>query len=1381
MSFGWRLSNRRFVRPRLSTLRLIVVSCTTALFLAGFVPSQSAVAATRTITVTTGALPSGDGEDLIVNTGTVLVKPGVYKYHNVNIYGGGTLQFEDAGNIDFWAESILVENNGTLVAGSADVPYGVNGTLTIHLYGKDQGVKGLGGAGITCKADDKNQCGVPDAVWNSNPGMKLNPTSCNPSTLPGGVFNSNGNAWSNPVSDCFYQYKPLDFDRASSGTPPEVGYFGYKVLGVSYGGTLQLFGVKGTVPDPQLPDSSGTSWARLTTTLKGQSNEKTFTIARAVNWKKYDQVVITTTDYLPGHSEVVTLAKDAVANNGSSVITISEPQIVNPHYGQTYKFPTFPANVGPDKSFIDTRAAVGLLTRSIRIVSGGEQLLDPFPPVPTDNKPGYYFGGHAVFRQGFAEVQVRGVEFYQMGQGGRIMHYPVHFHMARRTPQPTSPTDPPLTIVEDSSVWDSMTRWMVLHASQGVTLARNVGYESIGHGYYLEDATEINNQLYSNLGVFARAAVINPQNPRQVPGILAADYLKVELPQEVVPYHSDIDHPSVFWITNGWNDFQYNLAAGSGTCGVCYWFIPAATSGMSRYEKWWSYASEQRWIRDNITPTGNTLDYAGMTPLEVFKGNACSTAMNSFQSIGDTLACDGVVRNSDPDLFPRMLPVTQGVLAPPQPQPGNFISIGADAYYPKVDSGASRFPTQCPPGENSDCSTVQRCDSGDPACMVTVLDHYTTSFNWAAFNFAAIWLRPQWYFVVDSNITDVQAGGLSFVTGGGYTSADAIQGHWGMARNNAFVGHTQPTFANGGNPWAEDAGPFNPDTGLSCALLSNNAPVGGTFCLSVQEGISHSINAFNGNQRLFNIYDGPAYQENNAYLDITRTPVDYCQKGGGCSKPALPYAQTIGMPADAKGQCYLPNAAIGWKQPNGFYYPPAFHSNNLYFNNVDIRHFVIEPLFHLGTFDTDLNLAKSRYCTLPLADGYFGLFNGFTDIDRQTELNDDDGSLTGLVNTISVNKDAFFNAPVEDLECASDVASNMPPACDKNSETCGTAKTSPYDFVTTVEYPDCGYNCPAWFTPPPECKPPDCPTPLPPGWPPPDSAHWWAIACSTPQCYGVPLYRQDLNPGEEGTKPFIRMGGQSIAQRSTLTVNHGTYYMDTTVSEKTQRAFVAAQLSGPAYVNVFIGGHTYYTFLMFAKPKSDESSGPPATRQTYQMYVGTKDFNLDTDVVATRVNTENAPLTFGNPIAWPATWSKSYLATTGVVTVTMDMGFDEFKTDYDGVAESKCQPETFCSWNSGSKSCGCALDKANGLYNQCQAVCSNWTDKDVQCPQGGCYGFGVKLPNTFVAADQQVSHPAACYPKNDDWNLTFSPASKTTAGAQCFYKNGVPVGQFCTE
>ena len=55
--------------------------------------------------------------------------------------------------------------------------------------------------------------------------------------------------------------------------------------------------------------------------------------------------------------------------------------------------------------------------------------------------------------------------------------------------------------------------------------------------------------------------------------------------------------------------------------------------------------------------------------------------------------------------------------------------------------------------------------------------------------------------------------------------------------------------------------------------------------------------------------------------------------------------------------------AIAWKQSNGFYYPPAFHSNKLYFNNnVDIRHFVIEPLFLPGTFTTDYTQSQVRYC-----------------------------------------------------------------------------------------------------------------------------------------------------------------------------------------------------------------------------------------------------------------------------------------------------------------------------------------------------------------------------------------------------------------------------------
>jgi hypothetical protein len=186
------------------------------------------------------------------------------------------------------------------------------------------------------------------------------------------------------------------------------------------------------------------------------------------------------------------------------------------------------------------------------------------------------------------------------------------------------------------------------------------------------------------------------------------------------------------------------------------------------------------------------------------------------------------------------------------------------------------------------------------------------------------------------------------------------------------------------------------------------------------------------------------------------------------------YGRVLGVPGAAIGgrnSCYLPNAAIAWKQPNGFYYPPAFHSTNLFFDGVDIRHCVIEPLFAPETpgtwFKTDQTATQPRYCTWNPAS-----FDNFTTIDRQTILLDDDGSLTGFRNTASVNEDAFFNAPIEASECASDM----------------TAKTSPYEYVTTVVYPGGASTN-------------SC-----------DAATWNSNCTSG--CYGVPLYRQYLTGPE---------------------------------------------------------------------------------------------------------------------------------------------------------------------------------------------------------------------------------------------------------------------------
>ena len=127
------------------------------------------------------------------------------------------------------------------------------------------------GQGVLCQTamtDGVGPCGIPtkkaggkdiDAAWSNNGATQL--------PIDG-----------YPANDYFYQYGPLFGDmRCTNPANPndqtlvlwkvsdpvkgigactnpnfQPGYFGYKVLGVSYGGTLQLFGYKGT-PLPKAP------------------------------------------------------------------------------------------------------------------------------------------------------------------------------------------------------------------------------------------------------------------------------------------------------------------------------------------------------------------------------------------------------------------------------------------------------------------------------------------------------------------------------------------------------------------------------------------------------------------------------------------------------------------------------------------------------------------------------------------------------------------------------------------------------------------------------------------------------------------------------------------------------------------------------------------------------------------------------------------------------------------------------------------------------------------------------------------------------------------------------------------------------------------------
>src|ERR1035437_9476103 len=140
--------------------------------------SMSAAPDTWT-TCTSGPIAPGDGTQGLAVIGPCTVSGGLYQYKDVNIYkdvaeggdpNGGSLTFmDDTGIIDFWATGILVENHGAIVAGAPTNPF--KSKLTIHLYGVEQANK-YDGKGSACRSPvnaDFPHCGIPEAIWNSNP------------------------------------------------------------------------------------------------------------------------------------------------------------------------------------------------------------------------------------------------------------------------------------------------------------------------------------------------------------------------------------------------------------------------------------------------------------------------------------------------------------------------------------------------------------------------------------------------------------------------------------------------------------------------------------------------------------------------------------------------------------------------------------------------------------------------------------------------------------------------------------------------------------------------------------------------------------------------------------------------------------------------------------------------------------------------------------------------------------------------------------------------------------------------------------------------------------------------------------------------------------
>ncbi|HUX85719.1 MAG TPA: hypothetical protein VMW65_01850, partial [Chloroflexota bacterium] len=336
----------------------------------------------------------------------------------------------------------------------------------------------------------------------------------------------------------------------------------------------------------------------------------------------------------------------------------------------------------------------------------------------------------------------------------------------------------------------------------------------------------------------------------------------------------------------------------------------------------------------------------------------------------------------------------------------------------------------------------------------------------------------------------------------------------------------------------------------------------------------------------------------------------------------------------------------------------------------------------------------------------------------------------------------------------------------------GTANTTPYDYVSTVIFPACGSTatCAGDGT---------------------AGSNWnWSEDCANNTCYGVPLYRELATGTEKSSRATlsgIKMMGESFFQRNTLTVDNGVYYVDTTVGKDKQLSlgagnFTEFQASTAAQPRV------YNVFFLFAKP---------STAQTYSIYVG-PGFNKATDVRLVRADIAAKKITFkSNDL--PSTWSTGYK--DGVLTVTVNMNFPNFITNYNDERMASCRPNSFCTWTGDASTGSCGCNAAAGDYpdknliNECNGTNDNgltgklplcsWSVNDVTCPNGGCYGFSFKMPSDFTTGIKPGLPPAAdCFPgppKTPDspWNLPFVPASATLAGS-CPYSQ-TPSSDFCPQ
>lgn len=255
------------------------------------------------------------------------------------------------------------------------------------------------------------------------------------------------------------------------------------------------------------------TWVKLGATAK--KGAATITLSEPVTgWKVGDQVIITATKLGRDISQGTEQTEERrIQELAGSTVTLDKP-LVHEHLGEG-----------------EFRGEIANLSRNVIVESAN----------PDGER------GHTMYHRGSAG-SISYAEFRHLGKKDVLGRYSLHFHLVGDTMRGSS--------VIGASIWDSHNRWLTIHGTNYLVVKDCVGFRSIGHGFFMEDGTEVRNVLDRNLAVQSREGN--------------------RLPKQILSY--DQNDGAGFWWANSLNTFTRNVSCENNRYG--YRFEAVETSAL---------------------------------------------------------------------------------------------------------------------------------------------------------------------------------------------------------------------------------------------------------------------------------------------------------------------------------------------------------------------------------------------------------------------------------------------------------------------------------------------------------------------------------------------------------------------------------------------------------------------------------------------------------------------------------------------------------------------------------------------------------------------------------------------------------------------------------